>query len=134
MIRFPFALLFAFSFVLAAAQVSPERSKQPLFNPDHDANGVIQTLDLMEVLTLFGQSFETDITDDARFDLLFSMLETQHEELLVLRAMIARPESPFYWNEEAGVWIATAPIVVQNTIRAKRLESRTAKLGGLSTN
>jgi hypothetical protein len=133
MIRFPLALLFAFSAVLTVAQVASEPSQEPPFNPDHDANGVVQTLDLMEVLSLFGQPFEAEITEDARVALLFSLLEAQHEELIALRALIHRTESPFHWDEEAGVWVAADPIEVQNVMRVKRLEAGSSKIGGFST-
>lgn len=120
-----------------------------VYNPDADQNGTIHTPDLIELLTVFGSAFEPVSCQHAEETASQKALQ---QEVQALEAQLAQQQSlinqivahlqsqasaegPFFFDPTQGAWVATAPIVIENTmtatrVRTGRLESGSAHFGG----
>lgn len=119
------------------------------YNPDADANGTIHTPDLIQLLTVFGSEFEPVGCQHPEQS---ASTESLQEEVAMLEAQIAQQQNlinqiiahlqnqvssdgPFFFDATQGSWVATAPIIIENTltagrVRTGRLESGSAHFGG----
>ena len=119
------------------------------YNPNVDQHWVIETVDLVELLALFGQRVEpvgVNLGDpvscgaqvealEARLALMEARWEAMGAGLLNL-VESAQP-GPFVYDAEKGAWVATAPLEIQSTLyadklRSRRLETGSARIGGLT--
>lgn len=119
------------------------------YNPDADANGTIHTPDLMQLLTVFGSEFEPvgcqHVEQTASTEALQQEVEMLEAQLAQQQNLInqiiahlqgqASAEGPFFFDPTQGAWVATAPIIIENTlaagrVRTGRLESGSAHFGG----
>lgn len=119
------------------------------YNPDADANGTIHTPDLMQLLTVFGSEFEpvgcqhaepavSNESLQEEVERLETQLAQQQEMINQIIAHLQNQspsEGPFFYDPTQGAWVATAPIIIENTmtagrVRTGRLESGSAHFGG----
>ncbi len=140
--------LSVFGMATAAAQSTADTSTGApwLYNPDANGNGNIATFDLMELLSIFGQDVDfpavvpaetvDGLTDQVEW--LDQIVRAQHEQLVVLTDAVRQLQQaavgPFVWSEEHQAWICSESVVVQGVVRSGRLESGSARIGGLSAN
>lgn len=145
-----FCVLLFSGFLFAVPNVLSAQSLTPLpgYNPDSDASGTIQTPDLMDLLTVFGSEFEpmgcahpqplAEVAElQQQVETLQGQLEAQQELLnRVVGYLQSQPtDGPFKFDAAQGAWVATSPIVIENTVHATRvrtgrLESGSAHFGG----
>ena len=121
----------------------------PAYNPNVDANAVVETVDLMALLGLFGSTFTVDgscgATGEVAGETLPSLevrleaLEARWEALgaQLMELVQSAHASPFVWDTESGAWVATSPIEIHSTlevdkVRTQRLEAGSARVGGLT--
>ena len=116
------------------------------YNPDANGNGNIATYDLVELLSMFGQDVEfpevvpAETVDGltAQVEWLEQMVEVQHQQLTLLALAVQRlqheVQSPFTWSDEKQAWVCSESVVVDGVIRSGRMESGSARIGGLSAN
>ena len=148
-----FAFVVVFGFVPDAQAQWQSGAASPAsgadYNPDADANGTIHTPDLMQLLTVFGSEFEPvgcqhvdpSATNEAlqkEVDLLQEQLAQQQNLINQIISHLQGQDSvdgPFFFDPTQGAWVATAPIIIENTmtagrVRTGRLESGSAHFGG----
>ena len=135
-----------------AQQVGDEPAPAPLhYNPDANGNGNIATYDLVELLALFGQdvpcpdvvpaSTVEELT--AQVELLEQWMQAQSQQLqLVINALQAHESvqrGPFVWSEELAMWVCEGDVLVDGVVTSaavhtRRIESGSARIGGLQAN
>ncbi len=116
------------------------------YNPDANGNGNIATYDLVELLSMFGQDVEfpevvpaeTVEGLTAQVEWLEQVVELQHQQLTLLALAVQQlqheSKSPFTWSEEKQAWLCSESLVIDGVIRSGRMESGSARIGGLSAN
>lgn len=149
-----FNLLFlagAFSVLGMSAAVAQSPSEAAsstpwIYNPDANGNGNIATFDLMELLSIFGQDVEIpqwvpaetveELTEQVEW--LQQVAQVQHQQLIALTQAVQQLQQlaagPFVWSPEHEAWICHESVVVEGVVRSGRVESGSARIGGLSAN
>jgi hypothetical protein len=137
--------LFSLSFTLGIAQQEPTSGVS--YNPDADENGEIATVDLMELLALYGNAFDApDVASSStieqlslQVEMLKQLVEAQAQHLQQLSQIIRTNEGerpPFVWDAERQLWVCNEPLVVNarivsQSVSTHHVQSGTAKLGVL---
>jgi len=119
------------------------------YNPNVDQHWVIETVDLVELLALFGQRVEPVVltageegaceAQVAALEARLALMEARWEAMGAgLMNLVASAQSgPFVYDAEKGAWVATAPLEIQSTLyadklRSRRLETGSARIGGMT--
>ena len=140
--------LSAFGTTVAVAQGSVAAESDALwqYNPDANGNGNIATYDLVELLSMFGQNVDfpevvpAETVDGltAQVEWLEQVAEVQHQQLTLLTLAVQQLQhevrSPFTWSEEQQAWVCGESVIIDGVVRSGRLESNSARIGGLSAN
>ena len=138
--------LSAFGTTTAVAQGPVGTESFWQYNPDANGNGNIATYDLVELLSMFGQDVEfpeivpaetvDGLTDQVEW--LEQVVEVQHQQLTLLSLAVQQLQhqavSPFTWSEEKQAWVCGESLVIDGVVRSGRVESGSARIGGLSAN
>jgi hypothetical protein len=138
--------LSAFGTTTAVAQGPVGTASFWQYNPDANGNGNIATYDLVELLSMFGQDVEfpevvpAETVDGltAQVEWLEQVVEVQHQQLTLLSLAVQQLQhqvvSPFTWSEEKQAWVCGESLVIDGVVRSGRMESGSARIGGLSAN
>lgn len=119
------------------------------YNPNVDQHWVIETVDLVELLALFGQRVEPVVlsveeagncgAQVAELEARLALMEARWEAMGagLLNLVESAQSGPFVFDAETGAWIATAPLEIQSTLyadklRSRRLETGSARIGGMT--